>query len=125
MRTKKWSTLLAAVIAMTGLSSSITLAADYTTGLTGAYRADNKLVKVSDTDIRPIIAAHNAYINIVPVVVLLMSNQAKFGGMKSGQKLGAMDAGYVSQNIYLYNNQIDFLKNYTFVVEYILQLTLN
>ena len=45
MRTKKWSTLLAAVIAMTGLSSSITLAADYTTGLTGAYRADHKLVK--------------------------------------------------------------------------------
>ena len=44
MRTKKWSTLLAAVIAMTELSS-ITLAADYTTGLTGAYRADHKLVK--------------------------------------------------------------------------------
>ena len=63
---------------------------------------ENKLVKVSDTDIRPIIAAHNAYINVVPVVVLLMSNQAKFSGIKSAQKLGAMDAGYVSQNIYLY-----------------------
>ena len=48
MRTKKWSTLLAAVIAMTGLSSSITLAADYTTGLTGAYKADNQLVKKGD-----------------------------------------------------------------------------
>lgn len=44
MRTRKWSALLAAVIAMTGLSN-ITLAADYTTGLTGAYRADNKLVR--------------------------------------------------------------------------------
>ena len=41
MRTRKWSALLAAVIAMTGLSN-ITLAADYTTGLTGAYRVDNK-----------------------------------------------------------------------------------
>lgn len=44
MRTRKWSALLAAVIAMTGLSN-ITLAADYTTGLTGAYEDDNELVK--------------------------------------------------------------------------------
>ena len=44
MRTRKWSALLAAVIAMTGLSN-ITLAADYTTGLTGSYRADKKLLK--------------------------------------------------------------------------------
>ena len=44
MRTRKWTTLLAAVIAMTGVSN-ITLAADYTTGLTGAYRADKKLLK--------------------------------------------------------------------------------
>ena len=52
MRTKKWSTLLAAVIAMTGLSSSITLAADYTTGLTGAYRADNKLVRGDGSSVK-------------------------------------------------------------------------
>ena len=52
MRPKKWSTLLAAVIAMTGLSSSITLAADYTTGLTGAYRADNKLVKGDGSSVK-------------------------------------------------------------------------
>ncbi len=38
------SALLAAVIAMTGLGN-ITLAADYTTGLTGSYRADKKLLK--------------------------------------------------------------------------------
>ena len=44
MRIRKWSALLAAVIAMTGLSN-ITLAADYTTGLTGSYRADKKLLK--------------------------------------------------------------------------------
>lgn len=64
--------------------------------------AENKLVKVSNADIRPIIVAHNSYINMVPVVVLLMSNQTKFGGIKSARKLAAMDAGYVSQNIYLY-----------------------
>ena len=51
MRTKKWSTLLAAVIAMTGLSN-ITLAADYTTGLTGAYRADHKLVKGDGSSVK-------------------------------------------------------------------------
>ena len=51
MRTKKWSTLLATVIAMTGLSN-ITLAADYTTGLTGAYRADNKLVKGDGSSVK-------------------------------------------------------------------------
>ena len=51
MRTRKWSALLAAVIAMTGLSN-ITLAADYTTGLTGAYRADNKLVKGDGSSVK-------------------------------------------------------------------------
>jgi len=43
MRTKKWSALLAAVIAMTGLSN-ITLAADYTTGLTGVVDNDQPLL---------------------------------------------------------------------------------
>ena len=51
MRTRKWSALLAAVIAMTGLSN-ITLAADYTTGLTGAYRADNKLVRGDGSSVK-------------------------------------------------------------------------
>ena len=51
MRTRKWSALLAAVIAMTGLSN-ITLAADYTTGLTGAYKADNKLVRGDGSSVK-------------------------------------------------------------------------
>ena len=51
MRTRKWSALLAAVIAMTGLSN-ITLAADYTTGLTGAYRVDNKLVRGDGSSVK-------------------------------------------------------------------------
>lgn len=64
--------------------------------------AGNKLAKVSDADIRPLIIARNAFVNIVPYVVVLVSNQAKYNGMKSAYKLGAMDAGYVSQNIYLF-----------------------
>jgi nitroreductase len=64
--------------------------------------AANKLEKVGDTDIRTIIGGRNTFINTVPYVILLVSNQAKFNGMKSAGKLGAMDAGYVSQNIYLY-----------------------
>lgn len=51
MRTRKWSALLAAVIAMTGLSN-ITLAADYTTGLTGSYRKDNRLVKGDGSSVK-------------------------------------------------------------------------
>ena len=51
MRTRKWSALLAAVIAMTGLSN-ITLATDYTTGLTGAYRVDNKLVRGDGSSVK-------------------------------------------------------------------------
>ena len=51
MRTKKWSALLAAVIAMTGLGN-ITLAADYPTGLTGSYRADHKLVKGDGSSVK-------------------------------------------------------------------------
>ena len=45
MKTGKWSALLAAVIAVTSLGSSVTWAADYTQGLEGSYRKDNKLVK--------------------------------------------------------------------------------
>ena len=51
MRTRKWSALLAAVIAMTGLSN-ITLAADYTTGLTGSYRKDNRLVQGDGSSVK-------------------------------------------------------------------------
>lgn len=61
----------------------------------------NKLMKVSDANLRELIVGRNVFINDAPVVVLLMSNQGKFKRFP-GNTLGAMDAGYVSQNIYLY-----------------------
>ncbi len=64
--------------------------------------AENTLVKVSDKDIRPIIADQNQFIMKAPVVILLISNQANFEGRKSAPMFGAMDAGLVAQNICLY-----------------------
>lgn len=68
------------------------------------YNAQGKqLEKISDTDIRPIIADHNKFVVNLPVV-LLMSDQSKFARFGEGRAFafGAMDAGYVSQNICLY-----------------------
>jgi SagB-type dehydrogenase family enzyme len=62
---------------------------------------DNKLVKVTDGDLRSVIVGRNVFINNVPVVILLVSNQSKFRG-RGSEKFGAMDAGYVSQNICLF-----------------------
>ena len=44
MRTRKWSTLLAALVLTTGLSS-VVQAADYTQGLTGVVGEDQSLLK--------------------------------------------------------------------------------
>lgn len=63
---------------------------------------DKKLEKISENDIRPIIVAQNDFILNRPVV-LLMSDQSKFGRFGARSEIfGAMDAGYVSQNICLY-----------------------
>ena len=43
MRTRKWSTLLAALVLTTGLSS-VVQAADYTQGLTGVVGEDQPLL---------------------------------------------------------------------------------
>ena len=65
--------------------------------------AEKQLEKVSDTDIRPFIVGHNQYI-LNRLVVLLVSDQTKFVRARGARTdmLGAMDAGYVSQNIALY-----------------------
>lgn len=68
------------------------------------YQVNEKQIeKVGDTDIRPFIASHNKFILNYPVI-LLMSNQEKFARFSEyrGNMFGAMDAGYVSQNICLY-----------------------
>lgn len=62
-----------------------------------------ELEKVSGTDVRPIFAGRNSFALSNPVV-LLASDYSKFSrfGAEAAAKFGAMDAGYVSQNIYLY-----------------------
>lgn len=68
------------------------------------YRpAEEVLEKVSGTDIRPIFAGRNSFALNNPVI-MLMSDYSKFSrfGAEAAAKFGAMDAGYVSQNIYMY-----------------------
>lgn len=64
---------------------------------------EKQLEKVSDTDIRPFIANFNKFILDKPVI-LLVSDQTKFNRVQGyrTEMFGAMDAGYVSQNIALY-----------------------
>lgn len=71
----------------------------------GAYLynpAMNTLTQVSKKDLRKSVASRQEDVATAPVMLVLVSDQSKFG--KSGdmdKTFGAMDAGYVSQNIYL------------------------
>lgn len=62
-----------------------------------------ELEKISGTDVRPIFAGRNSFALTNPVI-LLASDYSKFSrfGAEAAAKFGAMDAGYVSQNIYIY-----------------------
>lgn len=65
--------------------------------------ATEALEQVSGSDIRPLFAGRNASALVNPVI-LLVSNKAKFEkfGEEAAARFSAMDAGYVSQNIYMY-----------------------
>ena len=68
------------------------------------YKAqDETLEQVSAADIRPLFAGRNAGALKNPVI-LLVSDKDKFPpfGEEPRNRFAAMDAGYVSQNIYLY-----------------------
>lgn len=68
----------------------------------GAFRYDalnNTLVKVSSKDLRKDVAANQAFSAVAPVSLVLVSDMNKFRSPRA--ELGAMDAGYVSQNICL------------------------
>lgn len=68
----------------------------------GAFRYDalnNTLVKVSSKDLRKDVAANQAFSAVAPVSLVLVSDMNKFRAPRA--ELGAMDAGYVSQNICL------------------------
>mgnify|MGYP002624626027 CR=1 FL=1 len=59
----------------------------------------NTLTKVSDKDLREAIAGRQAFAKAAPVSLVLVST--KDNDRAPNDKFGAVDAGYVSQNIYL------------------------
>lgn len=60
---------------------------------------DNLLIKVSDKDLRDDIAGRQSFAKTAPVSLVLVST--KDSERAPNDRYGAMDAGYVSQNIYL------------------------
>ncbi len=67
----------------------------------GAWRyeaAAHRLVKVSDKDLRPDVAGRQEFASKAPVCLVLVSDISK---VLKHRELGAMDAGYVSENICL------------------------
>lgn len=59
----------------------------------------NTLMKVSGKDLREAIAGRQAFAKAAPISLILVST--KDSDRAPNDKFGAMDAGYVSQNIYL------------------------
>jgi len=60
---------------------------------------EHQLLKVSDKDLRQAVAGRQAFAAEAPISLVLVSDQSRF---RNGSEIfGAMDAGYVSQNIYL------------------------
>ena len=59
----------------------------------------NTLMKVSGKDLREAIAGRQAFAKAAPISLVLVST--KDSDRAPNDKFGAMDAGYVSQNIYL------------------------
>ncbi len=62
---------------------------------------DNALQKVSDKDLRQVVAANQKFAAVAPISLVIVTDNAKFrGGSTNGPTIsGAIDAGYVSQNI--------------------------
>ncbi|MCR4965543.1 MAG: SagB/ThcOx family dehydrogenase [Bacteroidales bacterium] len=72
----------------------------------GAYFYDvekNQLTLVSDKDLRPV-TSHSDFAKQAPLMLLFVANYDKMKGFdENGREFyGATDAGYVSQNVYLY-----------------------
>lgn len=60
---------------------------------------NNDLTKVTDTDLRPSMTARQNFVMDAPLTLLLVSDQSARD--RQNERYGAMDAGYVSQDIYL------------------------
>ena len=71
----------------------------------GNYRSvakDNCLVKLSDTDVRKDIAGRQTSVAEAPVILVVVADLAKYGEKNpSTVRYGALDAGFVCQNICL------------------------
>lgn len=66
------------------------------------YEADgHKLVKMGSTDLRPAVAGRQDFAKTAPVCLMLVSDLTKFRNPSRSREFGAVDAGYVSQNICL------------------------
>ena len=68
----------------------------------GAYRYDAKqhsLVSVAEGDLRPLAAGRQEFVMKAPVVLLIVGDYSVFPAERN---LAPIDAGYVSQNIYLF-----------------------
>ena len=62
----------------------------------------NKLQKVTDEDVRRLVAGPQASIADAPVHLILVSDLSKFGNRREGAiTMATMDSGYVSENISL------------------------
>ncbi|MGN1213339.1 MAG: nitroreductase family protein, partial [Bacteroidaceae bacterium] len=77
----------------------------YVCGKDGAWLYDafqNTLTRVSDKDLRKAVAGRQASVAYAPLFLVLVSDKTKFGNlMNKADIMGAIDAGYVSQNICL------------------------
>lgn len=63
---------------------------------------ENTLKNVSSKDLRTLVAGRQTFAASAPVSLVLVSDHSKFGKAKdAAERLGVIDAGYVSQNICL------------------------
>lgn len=72
----------------------------------GAYlygAAGNTLTKVSDKDLRSLVAGRQEFAATAPVSIVIVSDHGKFGDFpeEAKSRMGLIDSGYVSQNICL------------------------
>ena len=64
---------------------------------------ENVLELVSEGDLRPALAVQQAFVKSVPVVLVLVSDLTRFRmDVERSRLWGAMDAGFVSQNINIF-----------------------
>lgn len=73
----------------------------------GTYRyepKENALAKVSNKDLRPLVAGRQSFAADAPISLVLVSDHSKFPGQMPDEpkaRMGLIDAGYVSENICL------------------------